>query len=101
MQTQTVLNDVVDSIHPFVRSRADDSADGKICNIASANNIDIQTLAEVIRDAVEPSLETFNDDARKGDAGHTHADVSKVTELLGYQPSTLAHSLTFVDTNPM
>jgi len=60
---------------------SDDSADGEICNI------DIQTLAEVIRDAIDPSLDIIYDDARKGDAEHTHADVSKATELLGYEPT--------------
>jgi len=65
----------------------DDSADGKICNIGSTDNIDIQTLAEVIRDKIDPSLDIVYDEARTGDAEHTHADVSKATELLGYEPT--------------
>jgi len=65
----------------------DDSADGEICNIGSTDNIDIQTLAKVIRDEIDPSLDIVYDDARKGDAEHTHADVSKANELLGYEPT--------------
>ena len=44
-------------------------------------------LAEVIRDEIDPSLEIVYDDAREGDAEHTHADVSKANELLGYEPT--------------
>jgi UDP-glucose 4-epimerase len=65
----------------------DDSADGEICNIGSTDNIDIQTLAETVRDQIDPSLDIVYDDARAGDAEHTHADVSKANELLGYEPT--------------
>ncbi|MEF8813970.1 MAG: GDP-mannose 4,6-dehydratase [Halovenus sp.] len=65
----------------------DDSADGEICNVGSTDNIDIQTLAEVVRDEIDPSLDIVYDDPRTGDAEHTHADVSKASELLGYEPT--------------
>ncbi|MFC6875020.1 GDP-mannose 4,6-dehydratase [Halobellus marinus] len=65
----------------------DDGADGEILNIGSTDNIDIQTLAEVIRDEIDPSLDIVYDDPREGDAEHTHADVSKANELLGYEPT--------------
>lgn len=65
----------------------DDSADGEIINIGSTDNIDIQTLAEIIRDEINPTLSIEYDDARKGDAEHTHADVSKANRLLGYEPT--------------
>jgi UDP-glucose 4-epimerase len=65
----------------------DDSADGEIMNVGSTDNIDIQTLAKVIRDEINPSLNIVYDDPRKGDAEHTHADVSKANELLGYEPT--------------
>ena len=56
-------------------------------NIGSADNIDIQTLAEVVRDSIDPELEIEYDDPREGDAKHTHADVSKANELIGYEPT--------------
>jgi len=65
----------------------DDSADGEIVNIGSTDNIDIRTLAEIIRDEIDLSLDIVYDDARTGDAEHTHADISKATELLGYEPT--------------
>ena len=80
----TYVADVVDANH---RLLSDDSADGEAMNIGSTDNIDIQTLAEVIRDEIDPSLDIVYDDARTGDAEHTHADVSKANELLGYEPT--------------
>jgi UDP-glucose 4-epimerase len=65
----------------------DDGADGEILNIGSTDNIDIQTLAEVIRDEIDPSLDIVYDEAREADAEHTHADVSKANDLLGYEPT--------------
>jgi UDP-glucose 4-epimerase len=65
----------------------DDSADGEILNIGSTDNIDIQTLATLVRDEIDPSLELVYDEPREGDAEHTHADVSAATDLLGYEPT--------------
>jgi UDP-glucose 4-epimerase len=65
----------------------EDSADGEIINIGSTDNIDILTLAEVIRDEIDPDLDIVFDDAREGDAEHTHADVSKASALLEYEPT--------------
>ncbi|CAI50422.1 GalE family epimerase/dehydratase [Natronomonas pharaonis DSM 2160] len=65
----------------------DDSADGEILNIGSTDTIDIQTLAEVVRDEIDPSLDIEYTDPREGDAEHTHADISKANALLGYEPT--------------
>jgi UDP-glucose 4-epimerase len=64
----------------------DDSADGEIVNIGSSDNIDVLTLAELVRDEIDPALSIEFGDPRPGDAPHTHADVSKAQELLGYEP---------------
>ncbi|MDR5674269.1 Nucleoside-diphosphate-sugar epimerase [Halalkaliarchaeum sp. AArc-CO] len=66
---------------------SDDRADGEILNVGSTDNIDITTLAAVVRDEIDPELEIVYDDPREGDAEHTHADVSKATELLEYEPT--------------
>ena len=64
-----------------------DAADGAVLNIGSTDRITIDELARVIRDEIDPSVEIEYDDSREGDAEHTHADVSKANELLGYTPS--------------
>ncbi|MFA9416353.1 GDP-mannose 4,6-dehydratase [Natrinema sp. HArc-T2] len=65
----------------------DDSADGEILNVGSTDNINIHTLTEVVCGEIEPSLKFEFDEAREGDAEHTHADISKANEILGYEPT--------------
>jgi UDP-glucose 4-epimerase len=64
-----------------------DAADGEAVNIGSTDNIDILTLAEEVRDQIEPNLDIAFDDRHAADAEHTHADVSKAGDLLGYEPT--------------
>ena len=49
--------------------------------------MDIRTLAEVIRDAIAPDLAIEHGERQAGDAEHTHADVSKAGDVLGYEPT--------------
>jgi len=80
----TYIENIVDANHSLL---TDDSADGEIMNIGSTDNIDILTLAEVVRDEIGPTLEIEFTEARDGDAEHTHADISKANQLIGYEPS--------------
>ena len=80
----TYIADVVDANHSLL---TDDSADGEAMNIGSTDNIDTTTLAEVVRDEIDPTLDIEYTEARDGDAEHTHADISKANELIGYEPS--------------
>ncbi len=68
---------VDDIVHVNDQHLTDDRADGEILNLGSTDNIDIETLATVIRDEIGPSLELEYSDPRRGDAEHTHADISK------------------------
>jgi UDP-glucose 4-epimerase len=65
-----------------------DVADGEIVNVGSTDNIDIKTLAEEVRDQLAPELELEYGERNDADAEHTHADISKANELLGYEPTT-------------
>ena len=65
-----------------------DAADGEILNVGSGGRITINELARVIRDAIDPQLEIVHDDPREGDAEHTHADITKARDRLGYEPTT-------------
>jgi len=80
----TYIEDIVEANH---RLLTDDGADGEIMNIGSTDNIDIATLAEVVRDEINPSLNIRYTEAREGDAEHTHAGISKANQLIGYEPS--------------
>lgn len=67
---------------------ATDAADGETLNIGSTDTIEIKTLAEEVRDQLAPELNLVYDDRHAADADHTHADVTKARDLLGYQPTT-------------
>jgi UDP-glucose 4-epimerase len=80
----TYIEDVIDANRQLL---TDSSADGEVMNIGSMDNIDILTLAETVRDEIDPKLEIAFDDRHDSDAEHTHADISKANELIGYEPS--------------
>lgn len=80
----TYIDDVVNANQQLLH---DDSADGEIMNIGSTDNIDILTLAEVVRDEIDPALDIEFTDTRDADAEHTHADISKANDLIGYEPT--------------
>lgn len=65
----------------------DNQADGEILNVGSIANIDIETLAEVVRDASDPSLALTHTNARAGDAEHTRADCITAATLVGDAPT--------------
>ncbi|THE65434.1 SDR family oxidoreductase [Salinadaptatus halalkaliphilus] len=80
----TYVDDIVDANRRLLET---DAADGEVLNVGSTGRITIDRLARVIRDEIDPSIEIVYDEAREGDAEHTHSDVSKANELLGYEPS--------------
>jgi UDP-glucose 4-epimerase len=65
-----------------------DAADGEMMNIGSTDNISIIELARTIRDTIDPSLDIEFDERHEADAEHTHADVTKAHEIIGYEPTT-------------
>ena len=58
-----LVDDIVEANHSLL---TDDSADGEAMNIDSMDNIDIATLAEVVRNDINPSLEIKYTEAREG-----------------------------------
>ncbi|MGN8213130.1 NAD-dependent epimerase/dehydratase family protein [Halococcus salifodinae] len=64
-----------------------DAADGEVLNIGSTDNVSIATLAEVIRDEIAPDLDIEYGERQAGDAEHTHADVTKANDVIGYEPT--------------
>jgi len=80
----TYVKDIADANETLLTT---DVADGDVLNVGSEGRITIEELATVIRDEIDPDLDIVYDDAREGDAEHTHADVTKARELLDYDPS--------------
>jgi UDP-glucose 4-epimerase len=81
----TYIDDVVRANEALLRT---DAADGEFLNVGSTDNIEIRVLAEEIRDQLAPELELEYAERNDADAEHTHADISKANELIGYEPTT-------------
>ena len=81
----THVSDVVDANVALLDTAA---ADGEVLNVGSTGNITVVELAEHVAEAAGAAFELEYTQPRAGDARHTHADVSKARELIGYEPST-------------
>lgn len=64
-----------------------DAVDGEVVNIGSTDSITINDLAECVIAETGADVSMVHDDPKGADARHTHADVSKARELLGYEPT--------------
>ena len=80
----TYVSDVVEANRALL---CDDAPDGEVLNIGSTDNIRIAELAAEIRDQLDPGLDLVYEETREADARHTHADVSKAREVIGYEPT--------------
>ena len=80
----TFIEDIVDANLTLLD---EDAADGEAVNIGSTDNIEILKLAKEIRNQIAPDREIEFASRHNADAEHTHADISKASELLGYEPS--------------
>jgi UDP-glucose 4-epimerase len=80
----TFIEDVVTANKTLLR---EDAADGEALNIGSTDNIEIRVLAEEIRDLLAPELDLEYAERHDADAEHTHADIEKAADLLGYEPT--------------
>jgi UDP-glucose 4-epimerase len=81
----TYIEDVIEANRALLDT---DAADGEALNIGSTDTIDIETLAREVRDQLAPALALEYGERNDADAEHTHADVSKARNSLGYEPTT-------------
>ena len=79
----TYIDDVIEANRTLLTS---DAADGEAVNIGSTDTIEIERLAEEIRDQLAPNLDIEYAERYDADADHTHADTEKAETLLGYAP---------------
>lgn len=80
----TYIDDIVRANLTLMNS---DSADGESLNIGSTGNITINDLAQFVIEKTAFDLEPIYSEPKNADARHTHADVSKARQLIGYEPT--------------
>lgn len=66
---------------------AETDAVGEAFNVGTGESISILELATLIRASVDDSVEIVHSDRREGDIRHSCADITRVREQLGYEPT--------------
>ena len=59
---------------------------GEAFNVGTGGRVTVNELVETLNDHLGMDLDPIHDDPRPGDVRHSHADVSKAADLLGYDP---------------
>ncbi len=62
---------------------------GEVCNVGAGERTSINELARMMARVLDArGLEPIHDERRPGDVLHSHADLTRTRELLGYTPCT-------------
>lgn len=65
---------------------AEGDVSGEAFNVGTGGRVTVNELVERINDQLGTTITPIHDDPRPGDVRHSHADISKARELLGYEP---------------
>jgi UDP-glucose 4-epimerase len=68
------------------RLAATTGATGEAFNVGTGRSVSIRELAGLFQDLAEMPVSLDHVDAREGDVQRSRADISKATEVLGYEP---------------
>lgn len=76
---------------------------GEVMNVGCGDTTTVNELVDHINDVLDTDVDPKYDDPRPGDVRHSYADVSKASDLIGYEPTvefrdglerTIEHTLT-------
>lgn len=65
---------------------AEGDVTGEVFNVGCGGRATINELVETLNELLGTDLDPIYDDPRPGDVRHSHAEISKARELLGYDP---------------
>jgi nucleoside-diphosphate-sugar epimerase len=65
---------------------AEGDVTGEAFNVGTGGRVTVNELVDALNGTLDTDLDPIHDDPRPGDVRHSHADVSKAAELLGYEP---------------
>lgn len=66
---------------------AESDCTGEALNVGCGDNTTVNALVDHLNDVLGTDIEPIYDDPRPGDVRHSHADISKARELIGYEPT--------------
>jgi nucleoside-diphosphate-sugar epimerase len=65
---------------------AESDVSGEVFNVGCGGRVTINELVESLNQLLGTDIDPVYDDPRPGDVRHSHADIAKANELLGYEP---------------
>ena len=65
---------------------AEGDVTGEAVNVGTGGRVTVNELVDALNETLGTDLDPIHDDPRPGDVRHSHADVSKAAERLGYEP---------------
>lgn len=71
---------------------AEGDVTGETFNVGTGSRVTVNELVTRINDHLGTAIAPSYDEPRPGDVRHSHADISKARELLGYEPVTTFHN---------
>ena len=66
---------------------AEGDVTGEAFNVGTGGRVTVNELVESLNELLKTEIDPIYDDPRPGDVRHSHADISKAEELLGYEPT--------------
>jgi UDP-glucose 4-epimerase len=79
----TYIDDIVDAT---IRSISQKGIDGEVFNIGTGETITINRIYQIIQDLLDKNIPPRYLKEKKGEVRHTHSDITKAKERLGYTP---------------
>ena len=66
---------------------AESDVSGEAFNVGCGGRVTVNEVVDTLNDLLSMDIDPIYDDPRLGDIRHSHADISKAEDLLGYEPS--------------
>ncbi|EMA63059.1 SDR family oxidoreductase [Halorubrum lipolyticum] len=66
---------------------AESDVSGEAFNVGCGGRVTVNQLVDTLNDLLDMNIDPIYDDPRPGDIRHSHADISKAEDLLGYDPN--------------
>lgn len=79
----TYINDIVNATE---RAMKTNNIDGEVFNIGSGKRVTINQIFEILEELLGKNIDPVYVEKKKGEVRHTHSNIGKAREILGYHP---------------
>ena len=85
---------------------AESDVTGEAFNVGCGGRVTINNLVDTLNNLLDTDIDPIHDDPRPGDVRHSHAEISKAEDILGYEPEVgfsegLKRTIPYYDKDPV